>query len=390
MTVISAPAILVSAETGADSGIVGPGAVVVEDGSIVDVVDHVPKSAADHVQLPTGLLSAGMIDLQINGCFGVDFANASAEDWTSVRRQLVQTGVTTFLPTLITTAIEDLVKQLNDVAGQVNASGPPGSARALGVHLEGPFLSPLRAGAHDPGLMSDPEDSILDQLLADGRDALVSLVTLAPERAGSAAAIRRLCAAGIVVSVGHTDAIGEQVSSAADAGASMVTHIFNAQRGLHHREPGVPGIGLTDPRFRVGLIADFHHVDPEVIKLTFAAAPGRVVLVTDAVAAAGMPPGTNTLGNDTTVVVGPDQPPRRVDGTLAGSTLTLDQAVRNVVALGISRDMALRAATQVPAQALGRTDLGVLTPGAIADIVWWDHSLAVREVWVGGVRASQQ
>jgi N-acetylglucosamine-6-phosphate deacetylase len=168
----------------------------------------------------------------------------------------------------------------------------------------------------------------------------------------------------------------------------MITHIFNAQRGLHHREPGVPGIGLIDTRFRVGLIADLHHVAPEVIQLTFAAAPGRVVLVTDAVAATGMPPGINSLGSDTTVVAGPNQPPRRSDGTLAGSTLTLDQAVRNVVALGVSREIAIHAATQVPAQVLGRADLGVLAPGAIADIVWWDDSLAVRGVWVGG--ATQQ
>lgn len=384
MTVLSAPSLLV------DSEIVGPGAVVVENGVITQVLDSVPTSAVDHVELANGLLTAGMIDLQINGCFGVDFATASRAEWLSARRHLVRTGVTSILPTLITAPIASLVQQLDGVGRQIHAPGAVGACRVLGAHLEGPFLSPSRAGAHDATLMTDPDEAGLNQLLPAGREPVVVLVTLAPERAGSIEAIQRLCSTGIVVSLGHTDATAEQVTQAADAGASMITHIFNAQRGIHHREPGVPGAALTDDRFRVGLIADLHHVAPAVMQLTFAAASGRVVLVTDAVAAAGMPPGTATLGSDLTLVEGPGQPPRRSDGTLAGSTLTLDQAVRNVVNLGVSREVALCAATQVPAHVIGRSDLGVLTPGAVADLVWWDDSLAVREVWLAGVSATSE
>ena len=164
----------------------------------------------------------------------------------------------------------------------------------------------------------------------------------------------------------------------------MVTHLFNAQRGLHHREPGVPGAGLSDSRYRLGLIADLHHVAESVVKITFAAAPDRVVLVTDAVAAMGMPAGTSTLGGQPTVVEDDGEPARRGDGVLAGSNLTLDQAVRNVVGLGVDFQTAVRAATSTPADVIGRADLGRIAIGTAADLVWWDESWQVGEVWLGG------
>ena len=384
MTILSAPELLVG------STIVGPGAVVMEDGLIREVLDHVPATTSDHVRLTTGLLTAGMVDLQVNGCFGADFADASPDEWISARQRLLRTGITSFLPTLITASIPELTRQLDRVVAAAKGEAPFDAARILGVHLEGPFLSPLRAGAHDPALMTDPTTANLDLLLADGRGAAISVMTLAPERPGMDEAIRRITAAGIVVSVGHTDATAKQVSAAADAGATMVTHLFNAQRALHQREPGVPGAALDDPRYRLGLIADLHHVAGPVVRLAFAAAPERVVLVTDAVTATGMPPGTYTLGGQPAVVASPDEPPRRPDGTLAGSTLTLDRAVRNVVGLGISRPLALRSATAAPADVIGRPDLGRLSAGAVADLVWWDKSLSVRGVWLGGAARTRR
>ncbi|MEO8330246.1 MAG: N-acetylglucosamine-6-phosphate deacetylase [Candidatus Nanopelagicales bacterium] len=377
MTTFSAPKLLVGSE------IIGPGAVVVHDGLIHQILDHIPAAASDHVRLTSGMLAPGMIDLQINGCFGVDFADASPEQWALARQRLARTGVTSFLPTLITASISQLSHQLKDVAREQRRV-VPGGAQVLGAHVEGPFLSPVRAGAHDVALLVDPTQSRIEDLLSSGADAVVLVVTLAPERPGALAAIRQLRERGVIVSAGHTDATAEQLSEAADAGATMITHLFNAQRGLHHREPGVAGAGLADPRYRLGLIADLHHVAGTVVKIAFQAAPDRVVLVTNAVAAMGMPPGTSTLGGEPTIVDGDGQPARRDDGTLAGSTLTLDQAVRNVVGLGVNRATALGSATSVPADVIGRADLGRIAVGAAADLVWWDESLSVLEVWLGG------
>jgi N-acetylglucosamine-6-phosphate deacetylase len=164
----------------------------------------------------------------------------------------------------------------------------------------------------------------------------------------------------------------------------MVTHLFNAQRPLGHHEPGVPGSALADARYTLGLVADLRHVAPEIVQVVFRAAGGRVALVTDATAAAGMPPGAFELGGSPVVVRDGDGVPRRPDGTIAGSVLRLDAAVRNVVALGVEPAAALEAASRVPADAIGRPDVGRIAPGAAADLVWFDDELVPRRVWVGG------
>lgn len=377
MTIVSAPALLIGTE------IVGPGAVVVRDGVVSEVLDFIPAPSIDHTQLNSGVLTPGMVDLQVNGCFGIDFSDASREAWTTARRALLRTGVTSFVPTLITAPIADLSRQLDDVRREQDRH-VPGGAEVLGAHLEGPFLSPLRAGAHDASQFVDPTPARLDQMLSPDHQRTIRMVTLAPERSGALEAVRRLSELGIIVAVGHSDATAEQVTEAADAGASMITHLFNAQSGLHHREPGVAGTGLADERFRLGLIADLHHVAGPVLKITFDAAADRVVLVTDAVAAMGMPPGTSTLGGSPAFVDAEEEPPRRADGVLAGSALTLDQAVRNMVDLGITPQNALVAATSTPADTISRTDLGRIAAGAAADLIWWDDSFSVREVWLAG------
>lgn len=377
-TVLSAPRLLV------DGRLTGPGAVVVEDGLIAEILDRSPAYA--DVELPGGLLTPGMIDLQINGFVGVDFAAADDSEWDRVDRALPSTGVTSYVATVITAPLDDLAESLRRTAHR-RAVGPvEGGARLLGAHLEGPFLSELHHGAHDPALMRDPTPEALDALLdTPGADAL-TIMTLAPERPGAIDAIARLSTHGVVVSIGHTDATGAQVSAAADAGARMVTHLFNAQRPLGHREPGVPGQAMVDDRLALGLIADLGHVAAPIVTLVLRACPGRIALVTDAVAAAGMPPGTYELGGTRVVVTADDPLPRRLDGTIAGSALTLDAAVRHVVALGMGLPAALGAATSVPADLLRRPDLGRLAPGARADLVWWGDDLTVRNTWVAGRR----
>jgi N-acetylglucosamine-6-phosphate deacetylase len=373
-TVVAAPHALI------DRAIAGPTQVRVRAGRIVDVRAGHPDSSC----LEGGLLTPGLIDIQINGAVGVDFAEVTDRDMRRVAGWLPTTGVTRFLPTLITASVSDLLTQAGAVLA-ASAALPGGiGAIPLGVHLEGPFLSSVRHGVHEPGLMVDPTADQIERILTDPVVASgLRMLTLAPERTGALAAIRELVTAGVLVSVGHTDATAAQTRAAADAGARMITHLFNAQRGLGHREPGVPGAAFTDHRFTLGLIADLAHVAPDVCKLVFQVAGDRVALVTDAVAAAGMPPGHYQLGGQE-VLLTDEGVPRSADGTIAGSALTLDRAVRNMVSLGVDPAVALSAATITPAETIGEPSLGRLEPGAVADLVWWDENLRQRRVWTAG------
>jgi N-acetylglucosamine-6-phosphate deacetylase len=334
--------------------------------------------------MPTGLLSQGLVDLQLNGAFGVDFISADEAGWETVAAALPATGVTAYQPTFTTAPIETLVAGLQRaVTARQRLAGEP-YARLLGVHLEGPFLSPAQPGVHPREHMLHPTAAHLDALLdAEAERSIITMLTLAPELPGAVDAVGRLVDAGIRVSMGHTDATAEQVRASTDAGACMVTHLFNAQRGLGHREPGVAGQALADARLVVGLIADLMHVAAEIVTVVMNAAAGRVALVTDGIAAAGMPPGRYLLG-DTPVDVLSDGLPRTAAGTIAGSTLTLDRAVRNLVSVGVPAAVALEAASRVPADVLGRADLGRIAPGTCADLVWWSDDMHPLRTWVGG------
>jgi N-acetylglucosamine-6-phosphate deacetylase len=355
--VVAAPQVLTA------DGLVADAAVTIADGRVASI----GRGPAD-VALPEGILAPGLIDLQINGAFGIDFASAGADGWREAARRLPETGVTAFLPTLITAPVDDLVRGLRRAA---DARGGPG-ARILGVHVEGPFIT--RAGAHDPTHACDPTPERLDALLAPGT---LALLTLAPERAGALVATARLAAAGVVVSIGHSEATAALVDAAARAGARMVTHLFNAQ------DPEVAQHALADERLVCGLIADGHHVPDADVRAAFAAAPGRIALASDAVAAAGMPPGRYRLGGEP-VTAEPGQPPRRDDGTLAGSALPLGAAVARAVAAGVEPAAAIHAASRVPADLLGRPDLGRIAPGARADLVWLGPGFEARAAWVAG------
>ncbi len=360
---------------------VPPGYVVV-DGGVVTRAVHGGAPGRPDVELRDGLLVPGFVDLQVNGYYGVELQQADASAWAAVAGRLPETGTTSFLPTLITAPVGDLAATLRQAAGFT--ADLTGGARVLGVHLEGPFIATSRRGTHNPAYISDPTPAAVAELLAAG-DGVLRLVTLAPELPGALEAIGQLTAAGILVSVGHTDATAAQVAQAADAGARKVTHLFNAQRPLGHREPGVPGQALTDRRLTSGLIADLRHVAAAVCQIAFAAAPGRIALVTDAAACAGMPPGDYLLGAEPiTLPPGDGEPPVRADGTLAGSALRMDRAVANAVSCGIPLAAALAAATRVPADLIGRPDLGRLEPGSAADMIWLSPELRTRATWIGG------
>ncbi len=366
-----------------EPAVLEPGYVLVTDGLVAEVAEGPPPRGPD-LALGSGFLVPGLVDLQVNGFFGVNLAEVEPAGWARTVRRLPETGTTAFLPTFVTAPVGELADALRRAAGFAGDS--PAGARVLGVHLEGPFLAPSRAGAHRREWMVPPSPAAVAGLLAAGAGAL-RVVTLAPELEGGLAAVAALASAGVVVSVGHSDATARQVAAAADAGARMVTHLFNAQRPLHHREPGVVGQALADPRLTSGLIADPSHVGAAACAIAFAAAPGRICLVTDAAAAAGMPPGRYRLGREEVEVrPGDDGAPRRADGTLAGSVLRMDRAVGNTVAAGVGLAEAVAAATRIPADLIGRPDLGRLAPGAAADLAWLGDDLRARAVWVAGAQ----
>ena len=318
----------------------------------------------------------GFVDIQVNGFAGVDFAAARPEDYDAVGSALAATGVTAYQPTLITLPEADTARALGALAAhRPGRSGP----HIIGMHLEGPFLSPHRAGAHDPASMVDPDLGLMERLLAAGP---VTMMTLAPELPGAAELIEFLIRRGVVVACGHSDATAAQAHVAFDLGARAATHLFNAQRPLHHRNPGIAGAALSREDVIVSIIVDGSHLADEVVRIILAA-PARVALITDAIAAAGRPDGTYPLGDRSVTVSGGSA--RLADGTLAGSVLTMDAAVRNLVDIGADLITAVAAATTVPAAVLGRTGIGELRVGGPADIVVLDEDLAPVRTLVGGL-----
>jgi N-acetylglucosamine-6-phosphate deacetylase len=365
----------------AASRILTPGYVTVTGSRVTAVAQGRPPRTPD-IALSTGMLLPGLVDLQVNGYFGEEFLTAGADGWARVTTRLPQTGTTALLPTFVTAPPGVLAAALRNASVLIPAQ--PAGARVLGVHAEGPFISVARKGAHNAAWIAEPTPAAVAELLEAGQGVL-RLVTLAPELPGAMAAITTLTEAGVLVSVGHSDATARQVEQAADHGARMVTHLFNAQRPLHHREPGVVGQALTDPRLTSGLIPDLHHVSAGVCVLAFRAAPGRICAVTDAAACAGMPPGRYKLGDEPIELPpGDGEPPVRADGTLAGSGLRMDAAVANMVTAGIGLAEAVAAASRIPADLIGRPDLGRIEPGAAADLVWLGDDLRTRATWVGG------
>jgi N-acetylglucosamine-6-phosphate deacetylase len=320
-----------------------------------------------------GIAAPGFVDLQVNGFGGVDFLDADAEGYSRAGEALLETGVTSFLPTFVT-APEARIRAALSVL-PVEAGG----ARVLGAHLEGPFISPSQLGVHSESDRCDPDAELLDRLLDSGP---VRLVTLAPELPGAHELVELLLHRGIAVSYGHSDATAQQAEVAFDLGARAVTHVFNAMRPFHHREPGLAGAALARSDVVVQLILDGVHVAPMAAAIAWRAAAGRVALVTDAMAGAGLGDGEYRLGGVTVEVR--DGVARGPTGALAGSTLTMVEAVRNLHALGASLEAAVGAATEVPARVLGLTTAGRLGVELPADIVVLDDELEVVRVLVAG------
>ncbi|HSJ00082.1 MAG TPA: N-acetylglucosamine-6-phosphate deacetylase [Patescibacteria group bacterium] len=354
-----------------------PSAILLADGRIAALDADAERIGADRVIEGDGLAAApGFIELQLNGIDGLDFTSEPSTI-ARVGTAPARYGVTAYLPTIVTSPRGTVERALDAVP-----AAAPGMPVALGLHVEGPYLSAARAGAHDAGLLRDPDADEIGRWIASGR---LRIVTLAPERAGAVEAIEQLVANGVVASVGHTDADAATTVRAIEAGARYATHLFGAMSPFHHRAPGAPGALLVDERVTVGLILDGHHLDPMTVALVARLAPNRVSLVSDAIAALGLADGEHRLGGRTVEVQGGAA--RLPDGTLAGSVTGVDACVRAFAAITGSPGAAIAAVTGTPARLLGDHERGQLEVGARADVVLLDASLAVRMTIVGGVVA---
>ncbi|WP_018330239.1 N-acetylglucosamine-6-phosphate deacetylase [Actinomycetospora chiangmaiensis] len=352
------------------------GDVSVVDGRVEAV--GLPAARGGAIAVP------GLVDVQCNGYAGVDLtAVRDPDEVHAFRAALARDGVTAVAPTVITAAPDTTRNALR----VLDAARPaPHGARLLGAHVEGPFLSATRPGTHPPEFLRAPDPAVFASFLTAGA---VALTTLAPELDGAHALIAAALRAGVTVMAGHSDAPAADAHAGFDAGIAGATHLFNAMSGFDHRAPGLAAAALAHPGVIVTVIADGHHLAPDVLRVVTAAARGRWALITDATAAAGLgrTDGTFRLGDVELTLA--DGAVRNPDGTLAGSAATLVGCVRVAVAAEVDLAAALVAATATPARLLGpahrpHPDLGVLRPGGVADVTVLDDALAVTRVLLGG------
>ncbi|MGZ8637299.1 MAG: N-acetylglucosamine-6-phosphate deacetylase [Actinomycetota bacterium] len=355
--------------------------VLLEAGRITRV-ERPRRAGGDAIDAAGLLVVPGFVDLQVNGGFGLDLTSSPGSLWTLGAR-LPETGVTAFLPTIVSSPLESVLRALD-----VLAAGPPegyAGATPLGWHVEGPMLSPSRRGTHDERHLRAPGLEVIDGW---SRTAGARIVTLAPELAGAGPVIRELRERGVVVAIGHSDATFEEAIAAFDAGVGAGTHLFNAMSGFDHRAPGVAGALLARADVVAGLIADGVHVHPAAVATAWRVKGAHgIALVTDAVSAMGAetgiphPLGGSTVMSDGTSVLDHE-------GRLAGSVLTLDRAVRNVVAFaGAEPEDAAMAASTTPATVVGEDRRGSIAPGEAADLTLLDLDLRVVATIVAGLVA---
>lgn len=359
-------------------GAVLPGWLRVTDGEIVEAGRGTPPTGAE--DWGDAVLAPAYIDLQVNGTDQVDFATAGRDGWRRAARTLAEHGVAAYLATYVSAPLDSYDAALGRLTAAID-DRPPDGAVALGAHLEGPFLGDA-PGAH-PAELIRPVDLVWLDALLDAHPGLVRMVTLAPEADPGYSAVTRLAERGVLVALGHSRATDADARAGADAGARVVTHVFNGMGPFHQREPGLAGAALDDDRLTPTLIADLQHVHPTVVRLVFAASP-TVAIVSDSVASLTRL-GLNRL-DGTSEEGGVSVLP---DGRLAGSLTLLDEAVANLVRIGVRFERAVAAASAGPALLLGLEDRGRLEVGARADVVALEPGTArLLAVWIAGERVA--
>lgn len=354
-----------------------PSSLVVENGIITSIKRGLlPDGNLPDNVIDAEMISPGLIDLQVNGGFGKE-VTANPSDIDHISRESLKTGVTAWLPTVVTSAAETY-PPLFEAWDKHN---PDAGSVPLGYHLEGPFLTLEKKGAHNPDFITAASEELFQSWLEQDS---IRLVTLSPEREHNLGRIQEMVKRGMLVSLGHTNASYEEFIAGVDAGARKATHLFNAMTSIHHRAPGAMVATLVDDRVTAGLIPDGVHSHPATVRLAIKTkGVDRIVIVSDMMAACGLGPGTYPLGSMNVTV---DQNSARLaDGTLAGSILTMDEALRNLLDWSeCTPAEAIHMMTAVPAGLLNDATRGRLVLGARADITTWDANFAPTSTMVGG------
>jgi N-acetylglucosamine-6-phosphate deacetylase len=372
-----------SARVVTPQGVLDPGFVAVEDDRIVGVGPGDGPEGGEGHDLSGRWLIPGLIDVHVHGGAGGDFMNPGREAHATALMYHGCNGTTSLLATTVTASAEELLAAVDSLAESI--ASPSAGARIAGIHLEGPFISEERRGAQNPRWIRNPDASELERLI-DASNDTIRMVTVAPERPGGEEFVRFAVERGIVVAAGHSDASYDELMESVDWGVSHCTHSYNGMRGLHHREPGLVGGLLDVDELTCELIADGLHVHPAAARLLHRVkGSGRLLFITDATAAAGMPDGTYELGG-IPIDVRAGRARVRGDGAMAGSTLTMGAALRNGVAmLRVGVPEAVPMTSTTPAKMLGLGDeIGAIAEGRAADLVVLGDDLGVEKTMVRG------
>lgn len=358
------------------------GGFSVENGRFVHVLEDVPGPAED---LDGALVIPGLVDIHVHGCAGADFSDGDYAGLVRMARYLARRGVTSFAPASMTLPYDALDKAFH-AAARLRREGLADGARLMGIQMEGPFLSREKRGSQNPAYLRLPDwDRFLR--LYDAAEGLLRIVDVAPELPGAVEFTRR-ASEKCRVSVAHTAAGYDQAAAVFDAGATHLTHLFNAMSGIHHRHPGPIGAASERENVTAELICDGIHVHPSAVRMAFRLFPGRICLISDALRCCGMADGSYSLGGQEILLSGGVA--RLTGGAIAGSAADLYQCMRRAVSFGIPREQAVWAATALPARVIGReSETGAIADGRAADFVICGGELEPEAVYLGGKRLEQ-
>ena len=361
-----------------EEGVFTHGSFRVEDGKFTEILTTVPEE--EGVDLEGQYVIPGLIDVHNHGNSGADFSDGDYEGLVKMARYLAKNGVTSFAPASMTLPYEVLEKAFA-TAVRITEEQPEGCARLMGIQMEGPFFSEKKKGAQNGAYLKDPDFQAFKKLY-DGCNGLVRIADVAPELPGAVEFTReaaKLC----TVSIAHTDANYEEAEAVLSAGATHLTHLYNAMPPIHHRKPGVIGAGSERENVIAELICDGEHVHPSSVRMAFKLFPGRICLVSDALRCCGMPNGQYELGGQEIFLNG--NVAKLADGTLAGSVTNLYDCMRKAVEFGISKEQAILSSTIIPARQLRREqEIGSIAPGKFADFVICDEKMEKKAVYLGG------
>ena len=353
------------------------GSFRVEDGKFAEILPYVPNE--EGIDLENQWVIPGLVDIHNHGNSGADFSDGEYEGIERMARYLATNGITSFAPASMTLPYDVLEKAFS-AAAKFHADHPDGCARLMGIHMEGPFFSEKKKGAQNGAYLKEP-DYVAFKMLYERSEGLLRIVDVAPELPGAVEFTKKtskLCA----VSVAHTDATYNEVKAVYEAGASHLTHLYNAMPGIHHRNPGPIGAASENERVIAELICDGLHVHESAVRMAFKLFPGRICLISDALRCCGMPDGQYELGGQEVFLKGGVA--RLADGTIAGSATNLFVCMKKAVSFGVPKAQAILAATAIPAKQIGREEIGRIAPGCLADFVVCTENMDKLAVYLGG------